>query len=94
MRSRSVALAVDAAAAFLGGDNQDAPPAGQLSLYVYARRGSNLIQLTTGVGACTSPPGPQEKDDAYYRRACANGQVLARADAAGKRLVELFRLER
>jgi len=85
---------VDAATVFLGGDTQDAPPAGSLSLYVYARRGSNLIQMTTGVGRCTAPPGPNEEDAAYYRRACTNPTVLARANAAGKRLVELFRLAR
>jgi hypothetical protein len=81
---------VDAAMAFLGGDTQD-PPAGSARLYIYARRGSNLIQMTTDVGRCTSPPRPNEKDVANYRRACANPTVLARASAAGKRLVELFR---
>lgn len=82
---------VDAATAFLGGDTQD-PPAVSLSIYIYARRGSNLIQVTTGVGHCTAPPRPNEKDAAYYRRACADPTVLARSSTAGKRLVELFRL--
>lgn len=82
---------VDAVTAFLGGDTQD-PPAGSVHLYIYAQRGSNLIQMTTGVGRCTAPPRPNEKDAAYYRRACANPSVLAKASAAGKRLVELFRL--
>ncbi len=83
---------VDAATAFVGGDTQDPPAGSSLSLYIYARRGSNLIQLTTGIGRCTGTPRPKEKDAAYYRRACANRTVLAKATAEGKRLVELFRL--
>jgi hypothetical protein len=84
---------VDAATAFIGGDTQD-PPAASVTLYIYARRGSNLIQMTTKAGRCTALPKPNEKDAAYYRRACVNRTVLAKANAAGKRLVELFRLAR
>ncbi|HVR08318.1 MAG TPA: hypothetical protein VMW75_09740 [Thermoanaerobaculia bacterium] len=84
---------VDAATAFIGGDTQD-PPAASATLYIYARRGSNLIQLTTKAGRCTALPRPKEKDVSYYRRACVNRTVLAKASAAGRRLVELFRLAR
>jgi hypothetical protein len=84
---------VDAATTFLGGDTQDSPQC-SLIVYVYARRGSNLVQLTAPVGRCNAPVRPKEGDVAYYRRACLSRKTLEQASAVGKQLVELFRLER
>ncbi len=42
---------VDRMVAFLGGDTQDGPVT-RVVLYIYAQRGSNLLQLTTPAGDC------------------------------------------
>ena len=81
----------DKAFVFLGGDSQD-PPQSALAVYVYARRRTNLVQLTAAVGRCEAPAQPNESDAAYYRRVCLGERVLARAKAVGLKLVSRFRL--
>jgi hypothetical protein len=44
----------DSQAVFLAGDTQDPPGVG-LAIYIYAQRGSNLIELSTRVGNCDFP---------------------------------------
>jgi hypothetical protein len=84
---------VDGFKAFLGVDSQDLP-LGYLVLYVYAKKGSSLIQLNTKVGECSALVKPNESDVAYYRRNCVSNQILQKAKSKGKDLTELFRLER
>ncbi len=84
---------VDRLRVFLGVDSQDLP-LGYLTLYVYAKKGSSLIQLTTRVGECSALAKPNESDVAYYRRNCVSKQILQKAKSKGKELTELFRLER
>lgn len=51
-RVNGVQLAgVDRMVAFIGGDTQDGPVT-QVVLYIYAQRGSNLLQLVTPAGDC------------------------------------------
>jgi hypothetical protein len=64
---------VDSVVAWLGADSQD-PPASEVVLYVYAQRGSNLLQLSGPVGRCATPvpesfwkDSPQEADTAMAR---------------------------
>jgi len=82
---------VDAQVAFLAGDSQD-PPYSELVLYLYARKGTQLIQLYTNVGKCNPLKEEGESDVAYYRRNCLSAATLEKARARGRRLVEMFRL--
>jgi len=84
---------VDRLTAFLGVDSQ-ALPLGDLVLYVYARKGSALIQLTAKVGESRTLAKPNESDVAYYRRCCVSRRILQEAKSKGQELTELFRLER
>jgi hypothetical protein len=96
---------VDAMMAFLGGDTQDDAP-GEIVLYLYARRGSNLVQMTAPVGSCQVPSelafigtsGKRKSEEqlrrdelAYYRRVCA-GPMVAKARAVAQDLAGVFRL--
>lgn len=45
---------VDAMVAFLGGDTQSDPPVDP-ALYIYARRGSSLLELHAPLGPCEFP---------------------------------------
>jgi hypothetical protein len=84
---------VDRFLAFLGMDSQDLP-LGDLTVYLYARKGSALIQLTAKVGESRVLVKPNETDVAYYRRNCVSEQTLRKAKSKGRELTELFRLER
>lgn len=84
---------VDRFTAFLGVDSQDLP-LGYLVLYVYAKKGTSLIELTTKVGECTALAKPNESDIAYYKRNCVSKETVQKAKTKGKTLTELFRLER
>ena len=83
---------VDSSIAFLGADSQD-PPRSAVVLYVYAKRGSNLIQLVAPVGKCTGA-APKGTSDAAYYRACVDAKRLAKAEEVGKQVFELFALAR
>jgi hypothetical protein len=84
-------LGVDRFTAFLGADSQD-PPLSGLNLYIYAQKGTNLIQISVSVGKCAKPVKRGEKDEAYYRRSCVSDVILEKAMAAGKMAAERFRL--
>lgn len=84
---------VDSSTAFIGSDSQD-PPLGQIVLYVYAKKGTNLIQLSAPVDQCAAEPKPNESDISYYKRCCVSETILKKANAEGKKLTELFRLKR
>jgi hypothetical protein len=81
----------DATFAFLAGDTQDGPPS-ELVLYIYARRGTNLVQVTGPAGRCEGRVRPGESEVAYYQRACLSESLLARARKAGTKLAKRFRL--
>ena len=83
---------VDSFIAFLGGDSQD-PPLSNIVLYIYAKKGTNLIQLYTGVDKCTNQPDPNESEVAYYKRLCVNQEILVNAKSKGVTLTGLFRLK-
>src|SRR5581483_5193941 len=97
---------VDRMTAFVGGVTQDAPLV-EPYVYVYAQRGTNLLELSASLGACEfkvphsfyEDPGRERseaeqrrRENDYYRRACVTPKVLARARAAAQHLAELFRL--
>ena len=82
---------VDRFTAFLGADSQD-PPLSGLNLYLYARKGTNLIQLSVSVGKCSPLPKRGESDEAYYRHHCVSDAILEKAKARGKMAAERFRL--
>lgn len=84
---------VDKVVAFLGSDSQD-PPMGNLALYLYARKGTGLVQLTTKVGECPALPKKGESDAAYYRRTCLNEKNVQAAKEKAKELTARFRLLR
>lgn len=81
---------VDSFSAFLGGDSQD-PPMSQIVLYVYAKKGTNLIQLDIPVDECKALPDPNESEFSYYKRRCVTQAVLEKARAQSRVLVDLFR---
>jgi len=83
---------VDSLTAFIGADTQ-APPSGEIVLYVYAKKGTNLIQLTAAVGQCSAQPEPNRNAVSYYKRFCVNETILQEAKAKGKMLTELFHLK-
>jgi len=83
---------VDAFTAFLGADSQD-PPLSALVLYIYARKGTSLIQVSTSVASCNAPTKKGESDVAYYKRNCGSPANLEKAAARGKRAAEIFRLQ-
>lgn len=92
-RVDSVTLAgVDSQVTFLGGDSQD-PPYSDIVLYIYAKKGTNLIQLATPIGQLTARPKPKESEKAYYKRFQVSEAMLEKAKAKGKALTELFRLK-
>ena len=82
---------VDRFTAFLGADSQD-PPLSDLSLYIYAQRGTNLIQISVSVGKCNPLPKRGESDEAHYRSHCVGDAILGRAKDRGKVAAERFRL--
>lgn len=84
---------VDRFTAFLGGDSQDLPLS-DLVVYVYAKKGSSLVQLSASVARCNALVKPGESDVAYYRRNCVSPAILEKASSRAKELTELFRLER
>ena len=69
---------VDRSTAFLGADSQD-PPLSTIVLYIYATRGTNLIQLAMPVDRCTKLAEPGTSDVSYYRSFCGNEAILAKA---------------
>jgi hypothetical protein len=83
----------DASIAFLGSDSQD-PPHGQLVVYLYAKEGTNLIQLARPVGECVFLQAPNESDEAYYRHHCLTNAIREKATATAANLTELFRIKR
>jgi len=83
----------DASIAFLGSDSQD-PPHGQLVLYLYARKGTTLIQLTMPVAECVFLQAPNESDEDYYRHHCLTKAIREKATANAANLTELFRIKR
>jgi hypothetical protein len=68
---------VDATMAFLGGDTQSDPPIDPV-VYIYARRGTNLVQMVAPLGPCEvplpddfwaePPAGKPARSDAQFRR--------------------------
>ena len=82
----------DAFTAFLGSDSQD-PPLGDLVVYVYAQKGSDLIQLATRVASCNAPVQTGQNDVEYYRRHCLGKAVIEKAEAGGRKLADLFRIK-
>lgn len=83
---------VDSFTAFIGGDSQDLPYI-DIVLYIYARKGTNLIQLTAPVGECNNHPEPNQSDVSYYKQFCVTPAILEKAKAAGTKLTDLFRLK-
>lgn len=83
---------VDQFKAFIGGDSQD-PPYSNVVLYVYARKGTNLIQLTAPVAECNQQPGSNQTDVSYYKQFCVTPAILEKAKAAGNKLADLFKLK-
>jgi hypothetical protein len=83
----------DASITFLGSDSQD-PPHGQLVVYLYAKKGTNLIQLTMPVAECAFVQAPSESDEAYYRHHCLTDAIREKATATAANLTELFRIKR
>ncbi|WP_018610553.1 hypothetical protein [Uliginosibacterium gangwonense] len=79
----------DRSIAFIGADSQD-PPASHLTLYIYARKGTDLIQLAKHFGTCVHQDQEQLSDVAYYRKYCISDKIRAEAEAAGKTLLEHF----
>ena len=73
---------VDRFVAFLGSDSQD-PPLGDLVVYLYARKGTALIQLSTKIGECSALPKKGESDEAYYRRNCLGRRTVKAAGEKG-----------
>jgi len=92
-RVDSIALeGVDSQVAFLAGDSQD-PPYGEIVLYIYAKKGTNLIQLAMPIGQLTAMPKPKESEEAYYKRFQVGEDMLEKAKAKGEALAGLFRLK-
>jgi len=83
---------VDAFAAFLSIDSQDSPQ-GDIVMYVYAKKGNDLIQINGRAASCDAPVKPGQSDAEYYRRHCLGKAVVEKAEAEGKKLIELFRLK-
>ena len=83
---------VDSFVAFIGADSQD-PPSSEIVLYVYAQKGTNLIQLTIPVSNCKQPVAPGISDASFYKRYCVTSAIMDKADAKGKTLTDVFRLK-
>ena len=83
---------VDVFTAFIAGDSQDLPFC-DISLYIYAQKGTNLIQLSMKVDRCNPIPEFPLDDVSYYKRFCVNDRIIARAKSVGKELTELFKLK-
>lgn len=81
---------VDNAMAFISIDTQD-PPLGDIVIYIYAKKGTNLIQLTTHVEECPAHLKPNESDISFYKR-CVSKKIIADANAEANRLIKLFKL--
>ena len=81
---------VDQSTAFLGLDSQDTPQ-GEIVVYIYGQKGTNLIQLTTPVTRCTAQLQPNESDISFYQR-CISPTLLSEAQTKAQQLTTLFRL--
>lgn len=82
---------VDIATAFIAINTQD-PPLGEIALYIYAKRGTNLIELRTPVKNSAGRVNPAESDISFYQR-CVSKQVIAEANSKAKQLTALFKLK-
>jgi hypothetical protein len=83
---------VDIATAFIGISTQD-PPRGEIVLLIYARRGTNLIELRTHVRDCAGQVKPNESDLSFYKH-CVSKKVIAEASSKAKQLTKLFKLNK
>jgi len=83
---------VDIATAFIAINTQD-PPLGEIALYIYARKGTNLIELRTPVKNCAGQLKPDESDVSFYQR-CVSKHVIAEARSKAKELTKLFKLNK
>lgn len=84
---------VDNFIAFIGADSQD-PPSSDIVLYIYAKKGTNLIQLCTPVDKCIAHEETNQSDISFYKQYCVNEKILNDAKSKGKMLTELFRLKK
>jgi len=82
----------DASIAFLGIDTQD-PPRGDVVLYVFATRRTNLIQLAAPVGQCLALKDERQSDVSYLKTSCLSKAVLQNAATKLSELTDLFRVE-
>ncbi len=83
---------VDRSIVFIGANSQD-PPGCEIVLYIYAMKGTNLIQLSAPVAVCSEQVAPNQSDISYYKRFCVTANILKKAEFRGKMLTELFRLQ-
>ncbi len=83
---------VDIAKAFIGLTTQD-PPRGEIVLFIYAKKGTNLIEFRTPVKECAGQVTLHESDVSFYQR-CVSKLVIAEASSKAKQLTKLFKLNK
>jgi hypothetical protein len=83
---------VDIAKAFIGITTQD-PPRGEIVLFIYAKKGTNLIEFRTPVKECAGQVKPDESDVSFYQR-CVSKHVITEASSKAKKLTTLFKLNK
>jgi hypothetical protein len=79
---------VDSSRTFLVLTTQD-PPRGGLLVLVYAKKGTNIIELSATLEDCDRPVEPGETETAFLA-SCASPRVRAAAVTKAQELVSLF----
>lgn len=82
----------DSSVAFLAVNTQD-PPRGDVVLYVFATRRTNLIQLAAPVGTCLALQDERQNDVSYLETSCMSQSLLQSAATKLTALTGLFRVE-